>query len=236
MTPTTPTTCTATRPTGHTRTTLALAALAALLTGCTSAENDRFRFGDGAPLPVFQPAADTLTDPTPTVTSLDRSGWEPILLDVPVHGTAHQPTYAPSAFTSDALARYRGEYPTAETCLELAETDASEDIRFAAATHGMAIVDTALLIPRIIIRPPTATDWSPARNSTRVSGQDQAPPACCGACGGEPCETCAEPAPEPETCAAPGTEDAESYDATDGFFDEADALDEAEAPSEANAT
>ncbi|MDQ7013534.1 MAG: hypothetical protein Q9O74_06505 [Planctomycetota bacterium] len=219
----------------RTRTTLALAALAALLAGCTSAENDRFRFGDAAPLAVFEPAADTLADLDPHATSFDRSGWEPIVMAVPVHGTAHQPTYAPSAFSSDTLPRQRGEYPTAETCLDLGEPDASEDLRVAAATHGMAIVDTVLFIPRLIIRPPTATDWSPAQSYSRVSGHDQAPPACCRACGGKLCEACATPESEAEPVDTKAP-DAGTDEPTDGFFDEADALDETETPSQADAT
>lgn len=210
---------------GRIRTTLALAALAALLAGCTSAENNRFRFGNAGPLPVFQPAADTLADPAPSVTGLDRSGWAPIALDVPVHGTAHRPTYAPSAFDLDTTARQRGQYPTAETCLDLGEPDDSDEIRLAAATHGLAVVDAALLIPRIIIRPPNATDWSPTLSYARVPGRCKPAAACCAACCETPCDASPAPDSEPGDAETP-SEPAAHYDATDGFFDEADALDE----------
>jgi hypothetical protein len=171
------------------------------LTGCTHAENDRFRFGESGLLPAFDARPDTIADPTPTVTGHDRSGWEPMVFVVPVHGTAHQPTYAPGTFDLATLPRQRGEYPTAETCLDLSEPDGGAEAWLAARTHGMALVDTVMLVPRAIMRPPTATDWSPGGNYTRVSGQDAA---------------VAEIEAHDESAAA------DSYDPTEGFFDEAD--------------
>lgn len=164
----------------HRRSVPALATLAlglAALSGCTHPENERFRLGDAGTIPAFQPQRDTLADPTPSVYGLDRDNWETVDFVVPVHGTAHHPTYAPSAFCADTLARQRGEYPTAETCLELNDPNEGDEALEAVATHGAAVLDTLLLVPRMVIRPPCATDWSPAGTYTRVSGQDPAPRA-----------------------------------------------------------
>lgn len=186
----------------HRTRTLVVLLGAAALTGCTSSENDRFRFGEDGMIPAFQSEAIGYPDDGQprSVTGLDRSGWEPMVFAVPVHGTAHQPTYAPSMFDLDTLPRQRGEYPTAETCLDLGEPDCGTQVWFAARTHGVAVIDTVLLLPRLVMRPPTATDWSPSRSYARVHGLDAAD------------ETDAiEPVGQPV-----------KYDATAGFFDEAD--------------
>lgn len=193
--------------THRTRSLVAILGAAAALSGCTSPENNRFRFGEDGMIPAFDTdaAAPPADDQIPSVTGLDRADWEPVLFVVPVHGTAHRPIYAPAAFDLDALPRQRGEYPTAETSLDLGEPDCGTEAWFAARTHGMAVVDTVMLLPRFIMRPHTATDWSPVGNYTRVSGQDPAPTA--------------EPA-EPTT--QPTDDHADHYDPTEGFFDEAD--------------
>ena len=193
--------------TRHTLSLVVLLGAAAALTGCTNSHNDRLRFGEAGAIPAFATDAPEgfEGDTYRSVTGLDRSDWEPVVFAVPVHGTAHQPTYAPSAFDLGTLPRQRGEYPTAETSLDLGEPDCAADAWFAARTHGMAVVDTVMLLPRMVMRPPTATDWSPNGNYTRVSGQDPAPTA-------EPAELTAQP-----------TDDhADHYDPTEGFFDEAD--------------
>lgn len=186
--------------THRTRSLVAILGTAAALSGCTSPENDRFRFGEDGMIPAFQTDAAALPtdDQIPSVTSLDRSDWEPVVFAVPVHGTAHQPTYAPGVFDLDSLPRQRGEYPTVETSLDLGEPDCGTEAWFAARTHGMAVVDTVLLLPRLVMRPHTATDWSPVGRYTRLSGQ------------------------EPAVSAEPTTEHTDEYDPTDGFFDEAD--------------
>lgn len=193
-----------THPTNRPNTTIVLLAsvlgAGAGLSGCTSADNDRFRFGGDDMLPAYRTLSETTPDPTPSVTGLDRSHWEPVTLTAPVHGTAHRPTYAPSAFDLDSMPRQRGEYPTVESALDLGERDHGADAWLAARTHGLALVDTVMLVPRMVIRPPTATDWSPARSYSRIPGQDPAPA---------------------ESPATPDSE-AQAYDPTEGFFDEAD--------------
>ena len=192
--------------THRTRSLVAILGAAAALSGCTSPENDRFRFGEDGMIPAFQSDAAALPtdDQIPSVTGLDRSNWEPVVFVVPVQGTAHQPTYAPGVFDLDSLPRQRGDYPTVETSLDLGEPDSGTEFWFAARTHGMAVVDTVMLLPRLVMRPHEATDWSPVGRYTRVPGQDPVPAA------------------EMPQATERSAGQIDGYDPTDGFFDEAD--------------
>lgn len=196
--------------THRTRSLVVLLSTAAALAGCTSSENDRFRFGEDGTIPAFgvDPAALPGDDGRRSVTGLDRTDWETVVFVVPVHGTAHQPTYAPGAFDLGTLPRQRGEYPTAETSLDLGEPDSGTEAWFAVRTHGMAVVDTVMLLPRLVMRPHTTTDWSPNGHYTRLSGQDPEPGA--------------EMTPHTDDTIDPTSEHSAEYDPTEGFFDEAD--------------
>jgi hypothetical protein len=202
---------------------LALTALA--LSACTRQDNDRLRLGDSAALSTFLVHTETLPPAGPSVTGLDRSNWEPNYLFVPVHGTANQPTYARSAFDLATLPRQRGEFPDAESSLDLVEPDASDAILFAFRTHGLAFVDAVLLLPRAVLRPFTATDWSPAGSyqrapsvvlssphgaaahagccEARALGCDIAPPSSCG-------DVSPDNDPSPETDGDNGSDDGDS--------------------------
>lgn len=74
--------------------------------------------GDGQPRVDAAPAPGQ--SDAPSVTSLDRNGWQERSFVVPMDGAAHHPTYTSGLgprYTRD-LARQRGEYPTAETALD----------------------------------------------------------------------------------------------------------------------
>ena len=175
---------------------LPLAACTLALAACTSPENESLRFGRSDVLPAFQTKPHQLPPAGPSVTGLDRSDWAPVEYMVPVMGTAHQPTYAPDHYRLASLARQRGEYPTAESALELGHPDAGEEAWQAAKLHGWAFLDAVLVLPRAVLRPPCATDWSPSLDYARAHDA----PGCGSACGD--CATCCEEQTG-ECCAEP---------------------------------
>ncbi len=167
---------------------VAALALLSALAACTHSTNDTLRLGESDILSSFTIEPHTLPPVNPGVTSLSRDNWDTLTLLVPVNGTAHQPTHAPSALDLDTLARQRGEYPTAESSLELGEPDITHEISLATQTHGFAFLDALLLVPRAILRPPTATDWSPTISYGRAPLVDITAPSC-GPDGGGCCQT-----------------------------------------------
>lgn len=158
---------------------LALAAGLLALSGCAKPANDRLRLGACEVLPAFQTHPHALPPAGPSVTGLDRSGWAPIAYAVPVHGTAHQPTYAPSHFELDTLPRQRGEFPTVESALDLGEPDLGQEASLTFRNQLWALFDAALIVPRFVRRPSCATDWSPGITYDRVPGAVAWTPTCC---------------------------------------------------------
>lgn len=166
-----------------------LGAAALAVGGCAHEQNDRLRLGRCEKLPVFRVEPHELPPAGPSVTGLDRSDWEPVVFVVPVNGVAHSPQYRPPVFDLDTLGRQRGDFPTVLEALDKGEPDAGEDIWLAARAHGWAVLDALALVPRLVIRPPTATNWSPRVSYERVRDGVSAPLACSG-CGedGMACE------------------------------------------------
>lgn len=162
------------------------------LAGCTHESNDRHRLGESGTLPAFTVSPHTLPPINPGITGLDRDNWEPITLLIPVNGTAHQPTYTTSAFDTATLARQRGEFPTAESALELIDPDEDDEILFAIEAHASAALDAVLLVPRLLLRPPTESDWSPTLGYGRAPLADITAPGC----GADADECCPAPACE----------------------------------------
>ncbi|MCC6230464.1 MAG: hypothetical protein IT432_14720 [Phycisphaerales bacterium] len=103
-----------------------LACVGVGLPGCAES-NSRNRIGDDVTLQAFQPASQVLSsedtqraDDPPSLTSLDRSAWEPTVYALPVDATHHRPTYRFLApIGPRQLRRQRGEYPTTMSALEL---------------------------------------------------------------------------------------------------------------------
>jgi hypothetical protein len=155
----------------HLRTVLILAA-AMPLAGCVTPENDRSTVGRTVRLEALtaapQPAGTDISVPVgamivqePSLVGLDRANWQPSLIHVPVDGTAHRPVYAKRVHLANRTARQRGEYPNAETALQLTGGSIWQQQGEAVANHGMAALDTLLLIPRVIWSPPWRIRWSP---------------------------------------------------------------------------
>jgi hypothetical protein len=103
---------------------LILAGFLVAASGCISPQNDRITIGQSTRLEAFetpQPRTVTLAErvAAPSVTGIDRSGWQQTTLLVPVDGIYHHPTYGDRVRITDKTARQRGLYPTAVSALEL---------------------------------------------------------------------------------------------------------------------
>jgi len=91
------------------------------MTGCTgqlNQSNSLDGVGAGA-LPALQSSTQTsLTDPSPSLTGLDRRHWHLMLVAVPRGQVQVQPTYAEDPTIVHGTARVDGIYPTASTSLD----------------------------------------------------------------------------------------------------------------------
>lgn len=109
---------------------LTLVLLAGGLAGCSTTMNERPWIGqtenDAKGGAVYldlvraeERAEAPLTDDKPSVVSLTRENWSPVLFVVPVDGVASRRTYTTEIYYADATARQRGEHPTPISSLEL---------------------------------------------------------------------------------------------------------------------
>ncbi|MEM1166592.1 MAG: hypothetical protein AAGI30_09925 [Planctomycetota bacterium] len=119
---------------------LAAPALAAVLAGC--ARNDRLTIGDldqelTVRLPAVSEPAPLAPATGPSVTGLDRSGWQTTVIVVPVDEVSDIPTLRipPVRFT-DATARQRGEFPNAFSAVTPV-SDQGDQVAEAAAEFGV---------------------------------------------------------------------------------------------------
>lgn len=172
----------------RTASTLVLSASLAALAGCVSPANDRITDGRGPDLggakqEAFTARSGAAGAATPTaqptdatapeirgrsITSLDRSAWPTTTITLPVDGTAHRPTYQRNVIIATRTARQRGEYPTAESALELTAGSSDAQTAEAALQHARAVGDLVLLPLRIVGQPPWATRWSPDQGYARA--------------------------------------------------------------------
>lgn len=173
------------------RVTIAALAIPALLTGCVDANNrlavgssptETIKFeaisgsqplaaGDAAPSDTaFQRA-----DDAPSVVSLDRANWDSRVLAQPVDYTLHRPHYRVPTRYPNKIARERGDYPTAETALDLAcRSDGQQAWQALGAPLG-AFVEGLSIPVRLIFEPQCGVWRSPDLAYDRVP--PAAPPA-----------------------------------------------------------
>ncbi|MBL8962644.1 MAG: hypothetical protein KF787_06440 [Phycisphaeraceae bacterium] len=169
---------------------MAIASVASLLplAGCVS-DNDRLTIGQEVKLEVFSTGPDD-TAPVAqggslvpeenvwtvgrTPQSIDRSGWERTEFVVPVDGTGHRPTYTAWVMLKNSTARQRGDFPTAESALEL--TGGFTDEQFTESwTAPLVTFGSVFAIPfRLFIEPPWTVRRSPAMGYERWRGAGQA--------------------------------------------------------------
>lgn len=163
---------------------LALACAAALLPACAES-NSRNRLGDDVTLQAFRPASQVLSsedtqraDDPPSLTSLDRSAWEPSVYSLPVDATQHRPTYRVQFPNGPStLKRQRGEYPTTSSALELdGGSTWSRDRFFESILEPIhASLELARMPFAMAIYQPWRQAWSPMGSYERVRNRGERP-------------------------------------------------------------
>lgn len=98
-----------------------------------------------------------------SIQGIERGNWAEQDFNVPIDGTSHQPTYSVHPDYANALARERGLYPDAMTCLDLRgeNTNKMQALEAVAAPFYSGL-DIALWIPRALLVHPGSTVQSPA--------------------------------------------------------------------------
>ncbi len=179
-------------PSAPTRTTAAIGiasvisfgAFVALIPGCAQS-NSRNRLGEAVTIQAFQPASRVLSsedtqraDDPPSLTSLDRSGWEQAVYSIPVDATHHRPTYRTNFPSGPSkLKRQRGEYPTTASALELdAGSTWSGDRFFEGILEPIhASLELVRMPFAMAIYQPWRRAWSPMGSYERVRNRGERP-------------------------------------------------------------
>jgi hypothetical protein len=144
---------------------LLLLCAAAPLAGCNTDMNERPWIGQhendakgGLVLVELLRAEERAEVPTlddgPSLVSLDRRNWAPMVVVSPVDGVAAHRSYANEGFIARATARQRGDHPTALSALDLSGTTRTEQWAESWLNPGIAFLDFALLVPRMVKHQP----------------------------------------------------------------------------------
>lgn len=167
---------------------MGLAAVGALLAalplagGCVQS-NHRMTIGDDIGLPAFQasvpgePANDA-----PSLFSVTRAEWTPVVYHVPVDGVGHRPNYRTHWSSDDSLARARGEFPSATTALDLGQSGSESQTVEALIAPVNAIFDLASVPVLLFVEPQTLEMRSPYRRYQRAPRGSIMPGADCSTC------------------------------------------------------
>jgi hypothetical protein len=137
---------------------------AAMAAGCVHERNESLALHDTILMEALGPERPgiALTSESPSVTRIDRSGWEPTTVVVPVDGTAHFPTYVRVFSTVKETRRQRGEYATELSALDLDGGSESKQQLEAVTQPFRALGNALLILPRMIFyRRPWQTLQSP---------------------------------------------------------------------------
>ncbi|MBL9030741.1 MAG: hypothetical protein JNM80_03425 [Phycisphaerae bacterium] len=138
--------------------------IALALGGCISPTNDRMTEGRTLRQEAFLPPpapSDQPRNVEPSVSGLDRGNWPRTTILVPVDGTDHTPIYAKRGLVADKTARQRRHYPTAESALEMAGGSEGQQQTEALWNHWLALTDTLLIGPRMLLDRPWQWRSSP---------------------------------------------------------------------------
>ncbi|HYE61070.1 MAG TPA: hypothetical protein VD997_03660 [Phycisphaerales bacterium] len=145
---------------------LAPAALAiTLLAGCSTTMNERPWIGQtennargGAVYLDLVRAEERpeapLTSDGPSVVSLTRENWRPMVFTVPVDGVASRRNYTTELHFTDTTARQRGEHPTALSALELSGPTRTEQALEGLVNPFNAFGDAVLMPARMAVHWP----------------------------------------------------------------------------------
>lgn len=114
-------------------------------------------------LPTLDPPVIVDLDrPGVPLRGLDRSDWPAHEFLVAVRRVEHAPTWTSSPALVDTTARSRGEYPTAESALELPPpTDRVKQAVLTPYAFAVVAVETIIAPVRIFLEPAFATHLSP---------------------------------------------------------------------------
>lgn len=144
----------------------AAAALVAGLVGC-AAPNDRTVIGrvdEGVKLSLITPEAARpvmgATPDTPSMVGVDRSGWEPVVIEAPVDGVYGWHRYARVWHFTEETSRQRGGPVTPLSALELSGDMGGTQVLEAAAAGPLALTDLALMPFKFFTAPP----WEEVRS------------------------------------------------------------------------
>ena len=151
---------------------LTLAAIA--LGGCAVEDNLRFTIGETVPMKALPPMmldtrggligstdSNDIPGDGPSLAGLDRSNFEGLEFRVPIDGVYHHPHNTLPIVTRDVHARQRGEFPTMETVLEQSDPSAFDLWYDFIVIPAWNVVETAWLVPTLIIDGPWETTSSP---------------------------------------------------------------------------
>lgn len=169
--------------------TLVCACVAALPFGSGCVEsNHRLTVGDDIALPAFQ--AHTPGEPAhdaPSLMSVTRTEWAPVVYNVPVDGVGHHPNYRTHWPSDRSLARARGTFPTATTALDLGQSGSDSQIHEALLAPANAVFDAAAIPVLLFAEPQTVEMRSSYRRYEREPRGSILPRAECVACE-RPCD------------------------------------------------
>ncbi len=154
------------------------AVIAALLlplagTGCVTPRNDDQTLSDGTPLvhdPVLSGSAAISQPDEPSLSGLDRSHWPQTSYSVPPRDVVHQPVYrSRPILLASRSAIQRGEYPTPENASEsISDGTRATQALEAVLAPLQAMADVVLMVPRVVLLPPTSPARGPTVPSQRV--------------------------------------------------------------------
>ncbi|MCA9273082.1 MAG: hypothetical protein KDA31_08560 [Phycisphaerales bacterium] len=154
----------------------------AVLGGCAVEDNLRLTVGETVPMKALPPMmpdtreglvgstdSNNIPGDGPSLAGLDRSNFEGSEFRVPIDGTYHHPHNTLPIVTRDEQARQRGEFPTMETVLEQSDPSVFERWYEFIVIPAWNIVETAWLVPTLIIDGPWETTSSPSQIKGRTS-------------------------------------------------------------------
>ena len=154
----------------------------ALLGGCAVEDNLRLTIGETVPMKALPPTMPDTRDgfigstdssnipgDGPSLAGLDRSNFESTEFRVPIDNTYHHPHNTLPIVTRDVHARQRGEFPTMETVLEQSDPTALDLWYDFIIIPAWNVVETAWLVPTLIIDGPWETTSSPKEIKGRTS-------------------------------------------------------------------
>ncbi|HVZ94712.1 MAG TPA: hypothetical protein VG797_09400 [Phycisphaerales bacterium] len=133
--------------------------------GCAPINNDRLTVGGHNLTPSLSPPPvpheTVASDSSPSLTTIDRSDWEPTHFLVPVEVVEHHPHYTElEPRYARATPRQRDEFPTTDSAFDLGADPGAQVWEMLSGPFWGAF-DVVAFIPRAVIEPPGSVVTSP---------------------------------------------------------------------------